>query len=147
MNTPDDPELVLASALRAFPFVEVGLALARIRDQRLYRAEFQTFEAYSQTKWHRSRRYVHDLICAARLFTQVFADANGPKPSHESQLRPLMGLSPEEAQLAWGRAAQNAGKGRITARLVRTAVQELHLSASPKPIDKEPGKAKPNSAT
>ena len=119
MNTPDDPELVLASALRAFPFVEVGLALARIRDARLYRAEFQTFEAYCQTQWHYARSYVYHLISAAQLFTQVFADGNGPKPSRESQLRPLRGLSPEQAQLAWERAAQNAGKGRITARLVK----------------------------
>jgi hypothetical protein len=142
MNTPDDPELVLASELRPFPFVEVGLALARIRDQRLYRAEYQTFEAYCQTKWHCGRSYVYHLISAAQLFTQVFADGKAPKPRHESQLRPLMGLSPEQAQLAWERAAQNAGNGRITARLVKTAVRELHLGASPKPIDHQPGKTK-----
>jgi hypothetical protein len=147
MNTPDNPELVIASALRGFPFVEVGLALARIRDQRLYRAEFPTFEAYCQTKWHYGRRYVYHLMSAAQLFTQVFADGKGPKPRHESQLRPLMGVSPEQAQLAWERAAQNAGNGRITARLVRTAVQELHLGAGPKRIDQQPGKAKPSSAT
>jgi hypothetical protein len=146
MNTPDDPELVLASELRPFPFVEVGLALARIRDDRLYRAEFPTFEAYCQTKWHCGRSYVYHLISAAQLFTQVFADGKAPKPSHESQLRPLVGLSSEQVQLAWGRAAQNAGNGRITARLVKTAVQELHLGASRKRIDKQPGKAKPSSA-
>jgi hypothetical protein len=146
MNTPDDPELVLASELRPFAFVKVGLALARIRDLRLYRADFQTFEAYCQTKWHYGRSYVYDLMSAAQLFTQVFADGKGPKPRHESQLRPLVGLSPEQARLAWERAAQNAGKKRITALLVKTAVQELHLGASQKRIDKQPGKAKPSSA-
>jgi hypothetical protein len=142
MNTPDNPELVIASALRGFPFVEVGLAFARIRDARLYRAEFPTFEAYCQTKWHYGRRYVYQLISGAQLFTQAFADGKGPKPSHESQLRPLMGLSPEQARLAWKRAAQNAGKGRITARLVKTAIQELHLRANPKQTDKQPGQSK-----
>ena len=32
-------------------FVEVGLALARIRDARLYRIEFDTFETYCRERW------------------------------------------------------------------------------------------------
>ena len=32
-------------------FVEVGNALLRIRDERLYRAEFGTFEAYCRQRW------------------------------------------------------------------------------------------------
>src|SRR5260221_3259797 len=32
-------------------FVEVGRALARIRDQKLYRAEHDTFETYCRQKW------------------------------------------------------------------------------------------------
>ena len=134
MNTTDDPELLLASELKHFAFVRVGLALARIQDLRLYRTEFDTFESYCRTKWHCGRSYVYHLMSAAQLFTQVFADGKGPKPSHESQLRPLMGLSPEQAQLAWARAAQNAGNGNITARLVRSAAQDLSLGARRKPM-------------
>ena len=32
-------------------FVDVGLAFARIRDSRLYRVEFDDFEAYCRVKW------------------------------------------------------------------------------------------------
>ena len=39
------------SARTGYTFVDVGLAFARIRDYRLYRIEFPTFEAYCQQKW------------------------------------------------------------------------------------------------
>jgi len=44
----------------------------------------------------------------------------------ESQLRPLTGLPSEQARLVWNRAAETAGSGRITARLVGAALKELH---------------------
>ncbi|MHC1766929.1 MAG: hypothetical protein AB9869_21940 [Verrucomicrobiia bacterium] len=36
---------------------------------------------------------------------------------HESQLRPLVGLTPEQAQLAWTCAVENPGGRKINARL------------------------------
>jgi hypothetical protein len=147
MNTPDDPELVLTAELRPFAFVKVGLALARIRDLRLYRAEFQTFEAYYRTKWHYGRRYVYHLISAAQLFTQVFVDGKGPKPKHESQLRPLAGLSPEQAQLAWERATEKAPGRKTTAQMVKSAVKELHLAGTANPSPANPARTRPNSGS
>jgi hypothetical protein len=147
MKTPEDPELVLASELRTFAFVKVGLALARIRDLRLYRAEFQTFEAYYRTKWHYGRRYVYHLISAAQLFTQVFVDGKDPKPRHESQLRPLMGLSPEQAQLAWERATEMASGRKTTAQMVKSAVKELHLAGTANPSPANPARTRPNSGS
>jgi hypothetical protein len=50
-------------------FVQVGMALARIKELRLYRIEFQRFEPYCQPKWQYGRRYANQLISAAQLFT------------------------------------------------------------------------------
>src|SRR5437016_3749635 len=59
----------------------------------------------------------YHLICAAQLFTHLLANCKQRKPDHKSQLRPLIGLSLEQALLAWERAAENAGGRRITTRL------------------------------
>jgi hypothetical protein len=77
-------------------FVEFGLALAQIRDRRLYRAEFYSFEAYCKVKWQYGRDYVDRLISAAqvfRLLTNCLTNSQECKPQHESQVQPLVGLT------------------------------------------------------
>ena len=47
-------------------FVKVGEALAEIRDRKLYRLEYHSFEEYLRAKWQLERRNAYDLIlCAA----------------------------------------------------------------------------------
>ncbi len=48
-------------------FVRVGLALREIRDDKLYKAEFDTFEAYCKGRWEIGDRYARRLIDAAEL--------------------------------------------------------------------------------
>src|SRR5438105_4860117 len=84
-------------------FVEAGLALGQIRDRRLYRIEFHTFDAYCRAKWQYARVYAYHLICAVQLFRHLLANCKQRKPDHESQLRPLIGLSLAQAQVAWER--------------------------------------------
>jgi hypothetical protein len=60
------------------------------------------------------------------------------KPEYESQVRPLVGLTPDQAQVAWERAIEKAGGRKITARLVKAAVQELQPAAGAKPVTPQP---------
>jgi hypothetical protein len=46
-------------------FVEVGLALAEIRDLRLYRREYSGFEEYCRKKWGWTKQHAYRLIEAA----------------------------------------------------------------------------------
>jgi hypothetical protein len=46
-------------------FVEVGLALAEIRDLRLYKREYSGFEEYCQKKWGWTKQHAYRLIEAA----------------------------------------------------------------------------------
>jgi hypothetical protein len=55
-----------------------------------------------------------------------------------SELRPLIGLSQEQVQLAWERAAQNAGGRKITAQMVKAAVKELQPAGNAKPVTRQP---------
>ena len=118
-------------------FTDVGLAFAQIRDGRLYRGEFEGFEAYCQAKWQYGRRYVNQIISAAQLFTHLGANCS-LKPQHESQLRPLLALTVEQGQQAWDHAVKNAGGRRITARLVKNAVKELQLGGTLAPVPEKP---------
>jgi hypothetical protein len=46
-------------------FIKVGIALAEIRDARLYKADFKTFEDYCTHKWGWTRQHCYRLIeCA-----------------------------------------------------------------------------------
>ena len=46
-------------------FVEVGLALAEIRDLRLYKREYSSFREYCQKKWGWEKRYTNYVIAGA----------------------------------------------------------------------------------
>src|SRR5512142_2108031 len=46
-------------------FVEVGLALAEIRDLRLYKREHSNFAEYCQKRWGWERRYTDYVIAGA----------------------------------------------------------------------------------
>ena len=126
-------EEVVASGWQSF--VQVGLALGRIRDLGLYRTEFESFPAYCRAKWQYGRRYVDQLISAAQVLTLLRAISSHQKPEHETQVRPLVGLTPDQAQRAWEHAVENAGDRRITARMVKSAVNELGLAPRRAPFD------------
>ncbi|MHC1766436.1 MAG: hypothetical protein AB9869_19400 [Verrucomicrobiia bacterium] len=64
-------EAVVAAGWQSF--VDVGLALAEIRWDRLYKEEYDSFEVYCRVKWHDGRRNVYQLISAAELFTHLCA--------------------------------------------------------------------------
>jgi hypothetical protein len=118
-------EEVLGSGSQSF--AQEGLALAQIRDRRLYKVDFDSFEDYCRLKWQYSRRYVDQLIAAAQLFRYLSANCAERKPEHENQLRPLVGLTPEQAQAAWESATEKASGRKTTAQMVKSAVNKLGL--------------------
>jgi hypothetical protein len=105
-------------------FVEVGSALMQIRDGRLYRAEFATFEEYCQDRWGMSRIRAHQLIGASSVAANVLTVVNTP-PTNERQARPLAPLEPDQQRVAWAHAVETAPEGRPSEAHVRRAVAEL----------------------
>ena len=80
-------------------FIEVGNALLQIRDERLYQRDYDTFEDYCRERWQMSRSRAHRLIDAATVAGNLLPIGNNP--THESQVRPLTKLEPEEQRAAW----------------------------------------------
>lgn len=107
-------------------FAEVGTALLEIRDARLYRSEFGTFEDYCRERWNMSARHATRTIDAAQVIATI--GPIGPIPTTESQARELVGL-PAETAAAVMTAAMDATDGKPTAAAIREAREEI----APKP--------------
>ena len=69
-------------------FIEVGQALLEIRDRRLYRETYGTFEEYCQERWGMTRRHANRQIGAAHV-VEVLGPI-GPIPRTERQAREAM---------------------------------------------------------
>lgn len=105
-------------------FVDVGNALLEIRDKRLYRQEYSTFEEYCREQWNMSRPRAYQLIDAANVVTNLSTIVD-KFPIIESQARPLASLEPEEQVEAWKRVITSTPEGKVTASIVLKAVKEV----------------------
>ena len=104
-------------------FVEVGRALATIRDRRLYRDTHGTFEEYCRGKWQFSKTHANRQIEAARV-VDILAPI-GVKPENEAQARALAGLEEEHVKRVWMKAIEAAPNGVVTAKLIRREADEF----------------------
>ena len=91
----------------------MGNALLTIRDKRLYRDEFGTFETYCRERWGFTRMRASQMIAAAEVVANV---NHGLQllPTNERQIRPLTSLEPEQQREAWARAVETAPEGKVT---------------------------------
>jgi len=105
-------------------FVDVGNALLEIRDKRLYRQEYSTFEDYCREQWGMSRIHAHRMIEAAYVTNNLLPIGN-ILPMTESQARPLASLEPAEQVEAWRLAVETAPETGITAKHVQAVVDEI----------------------
>jgi hypothetical protein len=111
----DGHEQVIERGLKTF--VEVGQALLAIRDGRLYRAQFTTFDDYVLRRWGIARTRAYQLMDAATVSTTVDVE-------NEAQARALAPLKadPEAIETVWNEAVEKTG-GKPTAAALRDAVR------------------------
>jgi hypothetical protein len=117
-------------------FIEVGVALLEIRDSRLYRQSHNTFEAYCRERWDMTKTRANQLIQSSEVMENLTTIV--VKPTHESQVRPLAGLDPEQQREVW-RIASN-GNSQPTAKEVKAVVQQITGSDGVKPLRNKPPK-------
>jgi uncharacterized coiled-coil protein SlyX len=119
-------EAIIERGLKTF--FEVGAALLRVRDLRLYRIDHPTFEAYCQERWDFSKTYANNLIAATSVRNNLTTIVVKQLPANEAQARPLAKLKdPEQQREAWERAVATA-PGRVTAAHVEAIVREMLAS-------------------
>lgn len=128
LSSDEATQLNLAEGLIArhlSAFFEVGAALLEIKQRRLYRAAFSTFEEYCRTRWQLNRSHAYRLVEAAEIKTHLSPIGDIPPPENECQVRPLSGLTASAAKKAWKTAVERAGNKPPTGELVRKVVAEI----------------------
>ena len=120
-------EIVIKQGLQTF--IEVGQALMTIKEKRLYRIGYKTFEDYCVEKWSISRPRAFQLIEAANVISGLSTIVD-ILPKTESQVRPLTSLEPEIQKQVWSEVVKTHGDN-ITAAKVQTVVNDW------KPINQE----------
>lgn len=128
-------------------FIEVGTALAEIRDLRLYRGTHATFEEYCQEVfgWNRDRAY--KLIESAEVAKQLeetqpeqnvsHGIQTQPKLTNERQARELSKVPQDKRREVVQKAAEKTG-GKVTAKAIKDAAKTYRpppVPPPPKPSD------------
>lgn len=115
-------EATIANGLQTFK--EVGCALADIRDRRLYRGDYGTFEDYCRERWNLSRTHADRMITASQVAKEM---APIGVISTESQARAIAPVlrdhGPEVAAEVLREAADD--DGRLTARSISEAATRV----------------------
>jgi phage N-6-adenine-methyltransferase len=101
-------------------FVEVGAALLEIRDSRLYKDGYSTFEDYCRERWGMARNYANKMIAASEVVANL--GTNVPIPVNEAQVRPLVGLPKEKQFDVWQQVVEQAQERKITGAFVQEVV-------------------------
>ncbi|HEY2681548.1 MAG TPA: hypothetical protein VGI59_09535 [Candidatus Udaeobacter sp.] len=111
-------EEVIARGLNSF--IEVGNALLRIREERLYKEKYSSFEDYCEERWKISKSHANRLIgssCVAANLAPM-----GVTIASERVARPLVSLPPDSQRTVFKAAVKSSRNGKPTARDVQTAV-------------------------
>lgn len=130
-------EIVIQKGLKSF--VEVGRALMAIKKEKLYKGEYRSFTDYCKERWNLGSSRVYQLINASNVVAnlsdggddpdapvdQIGEDPKPINPQHEAQIRPLVGLQPEQQREAWHKAIEISDSVVPTAKEVVKAVDEL----------------------
>jgi hypothetical protein len=102
-------------------FLEMGLALLRIRDGRLYRRTHRTFARYCQQRWGLSRSYAYELMEAGQVAEALSGIADVPNASIALELAALKDDPATMAAVWWSVLEE----GKPTAARVRARVDEI----------------------
>ena len=113
-----DCELIIDDGLRGF--IAVGNALAKIRDEKLYREHFSSFEKYVKSRWQMNKDYAYKLMSGSEVAQRVEGIEN------EFQARELNRVPFTEQEKVMKRAISNADleDREVTAKDIREAASE-----------------------
>ncbi len=115
-------DFIVAKNMSAF--VKVGHALGEIKSRKLFLAEYESFEQYTEARHGIKKRYANDLIRSSEV-AQVLG-ATAPKaPATERQARELAKLPDADRQEVWQEVIDKSEKEEvpITADLIKEVAE------------------------
>jgi len=88
MSKLEDAEKDMFTAL-----CERGVILAAIRDSKLYKSEYKTFDTYLKIKFNMSKGHAYSMLRTSEFFIKLKEVGIGVLPKNERQARAVMGTS------------------------------------------------------
>ena len=119
-------EAVIASGIRKF--LDVGNALSKIRDAKLYRGDYATFEQYCQEKWEFSSSRARQLIAAVTITESV---TTGNTFQDERATRALNAVPADSRQAVVDLATEKADGKPLTAKIIKQSAAEVIEESGP----------------
>lgn len=103
----------------------VGRLLLEVREKRLWREGYGSFDEYVESR-HKFRR---SYAWALAGFADVARDV--PEIGGATQAKPLIALSPAERKAAWDEAKEAAGGGPVQAKHIKDAAEKIKRPRKP----------------
>lgn len=123
-------ESVIRTGLKTF--FEVGRALMAIRDLKLYRERFKTFEAYLASRWEIKRQRAYELMDAYETAASLPPeDRKNLTESQAAELKKAPAAKREEVLATAKRKAAKKGKSKATAKDIREEINKRTGNARP----------------
>ena len=113
-------------------FYVVGRALMTIRDERLFRVEYSSFDEYCRERWDLTRRHGDRCIRATHVVDHISPTA--VMPTREALVRPLLRLPQVRWKEAWEEAVATAAAQhqRLGAKHVEAVVDGTPIGPRPR---------------
>lgn len=118
-------EVVIERGLSSF--IDVGNALLKIRDGKLYRqyGEKVTFKTYLKDRWSLDEVRAYQLMNGAETVENLKTKQLFSFPVNEAQVRPLTTLDPEDQIKVWQEVLDVKPDGKVTAKFVEKFVDDF----------------------
>ena len=140
-------EATIRKNLKAWEKVGEALTLINAHEYQKERG-FRTFESYVESVWDMSRDYAYKLMRGYEIIKilKMAGIKPGDMPGNESQVRPLTTVKPEGIDglsgdqivvMAYQNSLIVAGKGRITAKIIKEELDKIMGKPAAIPADKE----------
>jgi len=105
-------------------FLVAGVALARIKQEKLYKDRYRSYEEYCKKRWNITPQHDNRLIKAARVVEEIKTEPTGSvsvPPQSENQARALARSDNPAAD--WKRAQEITGKEQPSAKEIEKVVR------------------------
>ena len=108
-------------------FLEVGNALARIRDGKLYRETHGTFADYVRERWNMSSSYAYRIMNMNEVVEDLLPIGDIPNEAQSRELGKLE--TPAERAEVWQEVIEET-QGKPTAKAVKEAVEKRQIDTA-----------------
>ena len=126
IKTLEENETIIQHGVTAS--FEAGKALAEIRDNRLYKGEFSSFDNYCQLRWGKTRQYVSLLISSNKVIENLSTIVD-TLPQSEGQTREIAKAPIEDQADVWLETQEVTGKDQPTALEIKQVVENKPMCA------------------